>query len=197
MMLIDATALTLQRPAALPLAFAPRRASRPENAYLLLGPSGCGKTTLLSLLAGLLPPTSRHGHVRGTGSLRPARSPARCACAASGSALSFRRCTCCRRSPCGRISRLAGDMAGGADAARVDSLLRALGLAAKAHRRPEALSQGEQQRAAIARAVLNRPAVIIADEPTSALDDDNARIVIDLLTRTGGGKQCRAARRHP
>lgn len=64
---------------------------------------------------------------------------------------------------------------------RLDYLLDSLGLADKARRKPAALSQGEQQRAAIARAVLLRPKIILADEPTSALDDQNAAAVMKLL----------------
>ena len=79
---------------------------------------------------------------------------------------------------------LAATLAGAPESeTRIDPLLAALGLADKARRRPEALSQGEQQRAAIARAVLNRPRLIIADEPTSALDDANAAAVMDLIER--------------
>jgi ABC-type lipoprotein export system ATPase subunit len=68
-----------------------------------------------------------------------------------------------------------------AEEGRLDYLLQTLGLADKAHRKPEALSQGEQQRAAIARAVLLKPQIIVADEPTSALDDANAQNVMTLL----------------
>ncbi|MEC7029804.1 MAG: ATP-binding cassette domain-containing protein, partial [Pseudomonadota bacterium] len=64
---------------------------------------------------------------------------------------------------------------------RLDTLIQSLGLTDKAHRKPDALSQGEQQRAAIARAALLRPKIIMADEPTSALDDENAQKVMDLL----------------
>lgn len=49
------------------------------------------------------------------------------------------------------------------------------------HKRPHQLSKGEQQRAAIARALMNQPGVILADEPTSSLDDDNTTRVIHLL----------------
>ena len=77
---------------------------------------------------------------------------------------------------------LAADMAGTARYEdRIDELLAKLGLAEKSHRKPDALSQGEQQRAAIARAVLNKPQLLLADEPTSALDDANADAVMDLL----------------
>jgi putative ABC transport system ATP-binding protein len=68
------------------------------------------------------------------------------------------------------------------DDARINDTLAALGVAAKAGRRPTELSQGEQQRVAIARAVVNRPKLILADEPTANLDDAAAARVVDLLS---------------
>lgn len=64
---------------------------------------------------------------------------------------------------------------------RLESLLLSLGLNGLADRKPGALSQGQQQRAALARAIFNSPSIIIADEPTSSLDDQNTDIVMDLL----------------
>ena len=64
---------------------------------------------------------------------------------------------------------------------RVGELLRLLGLTPREHHRPPALSTGERQRTAIARALLNRPRLILADEPTGNLDPDNAADVFRLL----------------
>jgi ABC-type lipoprotein export system ATPase subunit len=64
---------------------------------------------------------------------------------------------------------------------RVEELLRLLGLKPREHHRPPALSTGERQRTAIARALLNRPRLILADEPTGNLDPDNAAEVFRLL----------------
>lgn len=61
--------------------------------------------------------------------------------------------------------------------------IAAVGLEPRAEHRPDALSGGEQQRGAIARGLVTRPAVVLADEPTGALDSANARAVIRLLTR--------------
>jgi putative ABC transport system ATP-binding protein len=68
-------------------------------------------------------------------------------------------------------------------AERIEGLLEELGLARLARFRPRQLSQGERQRLAIARAVVNQPSLILADEPTSALDDANCAAVLDLLRR--------------
>lgn len=67
--------------------------------------------------------------------------------------------------------------------ARLDSLLDALGLAALAGRFPDEISGGEQQRTAIARAVVHGPALIIADEPTGNLDFETGRSVLELFER--------------
>ena len=64
--------------------------------------------------------------------------------------------------------------------------LDSLGLAGLAYRLPDHLSGGQRQRAAVARAVVHQPKIILADEPTGALDTDNAAGVIDLLLRLHG-----------
>ncbi len=66
-------------------------------------------------------------------------------------------------------------------AERIDRVLTAVGLQHKAYKLPHQLSGGEQQRAAIARALLNEPSLILADEPTGNLDEDTARGIMRLL----------------
>jgi cell division transport system ATP-binding protein len=65
--------------------------------------------------------------------------------------------------------------------ARIDEVLEAVGMSTKAHKMPHQLSGGEQQRIAIARALLNDPEVILADEPTGNLDDETAAEILGLL----------------
>ena len=69
---------------------------------------------------------------------------------------------------------------------QVDEILERLGIADRAKARPFELSQGEAQRAAIARALVVSPSILIADEPTSALDRDNADAVAQLLIEVAG-----------
>ncbi|MGD8323314.1 MAG: ABC transporter ATP-binding protein [Gammaproteobacteria bacterium] len=73
--------------------------------------------------------------------------------------------------------------------ARVDELLSRLGIVEHADKFPDALSGGEQQRAAIARALAHHPRLVIADEPTGNLDDQTAESVMELLVH-----ECRSQR---
>jgi putative ABC transport system ATP-binding protein len=64
---------------------------------------------------------------------------------------------------------------------RALEILRQLGLADYADRRPNALSGGQQQRVAVARAVASRPRLVLADEPTANLDGENAEMLIEMM----------------
>lgn len=154
---------------------------RKGDGLLLLGPSGSGKTTLLSVLAGLLRPTEGKVLVDGKDIYAlPSRS--RDHLRGQHFGFVFQTLHLLPSLTLRQNIALAANMAETkAEDGRLDHLLNTLGLADKAHRKPDALSQGEQQRAAIARAVLLRPQIIMADEPTSALDDANAQTVMTLL----------------
>lgn len=66
---------------------------------------------------------------------------------------------------------------------RALSLLESVGLGNKANKKPNILSGGERQRVAVARALVNKPKIILADEPTGSLDTENSKIIIKLLQK--------------
>ena len=151
--------------------------------WLLAGPSGSGKTTALHILAGLTTPTVGQVVVGGTdlstiqGSARD-RWRGRCV------GLVPQRLHLVGALDVRANVLLAQFLAGlPQDRARVDELLAAVGVGELAHRYPRALSQGQAQRVAVARAVVNRPALVLADEPTANLDDAHAAATLDLLQR--------------
>ncbi len=149
--------------------------------WLLLGQSGSGKTTLLHLMAGLLTPRSGKVIIEDT-DLTRLGSRARDRFRGRHIGLIFQQPHFVRALTVAENLLLAQRLAGqAADRGRILGLLDHLGIAGKAHKKPNQLSVGEQQRAAIARALVNRPTVLFADEPTSALDDANCEAVIALV----------------
>ncbi len=144
---------------------------------LLLGPSGSGKSSLINIICGLKTPDA--GTVT-LGAIEASGKRADDARRHMGiifqtlrlvSALDVRANLLLAQ----RLQR------GAAKPALVDSTLEQLGIADRARARPFELSQGEAQRAAIARALVVEPALLIADEPTSALDRANTETVARLL----------------
>jgi putative ABC transport system ATP-binding protein len=148
---------------------------------LILGPSGSGKSTLLHLIAGLLRPS--RGRVLVAGQDLAALTPAELdAFRGRTIGIVLQRLHLIPALTVRDNLRLARTLARlPPDPEWIDTLLANLGLAALAGARPSRLSEGEAQRVAIGRAVVNRPALILADEPTSALDDANCAAVITLL----------------
>ena len=150
--------------------------------WLLLGQSGSGKTTLLHLLAGLRTPSSGTVNINGT-AINELAGATRDRFRGQEIGVVFQRSHFVRALTIGENLALCRQLAELAPAPdQISSLLEQLNIADKEHDLPQELSVGEQQRAAIARALINEPSLILADEPTSALDDDNTDQVIDLLT---------------
>ncbi len=153
------------------------------EAVAVMGPSGSGKSTLLNVIAGLDRPTSGQIEVAGTRLDK----------------LSEHALARFRRAHIGIIFQffhlldemtvrdnvlVPAQLAGVRKAAarrRADDLLDALGIGDKADAYPARLSGGQRQRTAIARALMNRPDLLLADEPTGAVDQAAASHVRDLL----------------
>lgn len=154
----------------------------------LIGSSGSGKTTLLHLIAGIVTPDS--GRISFASNGGPAVEITQ---------LSEARRDLFRGSHLGYIFQT-HHLLGGftalenillgmsftgrkSDPAWARRLLQEVGLADRASFKPEKLSVGQQQRVAVARALANRPALVLADEPTGALDSKNAQQVLELIRK--------------
>lgn len=148
---------------------------------VLLGPSGSGKTTLLHCIGGLIRPDGGRVDVAGR-DLATLKGGALDIFRGQTIGIVFQTLRLVRALTVAQNLQLALRLAGRPqDPTRVRDTLTRLGVAHLADRKPNRLSVGEQQRAAIARAVVARPALILADEPTSALDDANAAAAAALL----------------
>ncbi len=151
----------------------------------VVGPSGTGKTTLLNLVAGLLIPQSGTVDVGDTCVSR-LPDPARRAFRIGTIGFVFQNFALIDYLTAGENIlypyRITNALELTADVrVRAKNLAQAVGLAGKLARKPAALSQGEQQRVAICRALITQPTLLLADEATGNLDPENKDLILDLL----------------
>ncbi|MCC6509121.1 MAG: ABC transporter ATP-binding protein [Pirellulaceae bacterium] len=151
---------------------------------ILLGESGGGKTTLLHCIAGIMQPTSGSIKLDNIELTRLSESGRdRVRAAKIGYVFqSFNLLPGFTALENVRLGMTFGD--GKHDATRAKSLLERVGLGERLGHKPAQLSVGQQQRVAVARALANRPKLLLADEPTANIDPQNQQRIIDLIRLT-------------
>jgi len=151
----------------------------------VMGPSGCGKSTLLNLIAGLEAPTAGEVFIVDTPLAGKSESElARIRRAHIGFVFQFHNLLMgmTAHEQVALAAALASMSRKEAEA-RARDLLDLLGVGVKADELPGVLSGGERQRLAIARALANRPTLLLADEPTGALDSEAGQEMLELFRR--------------
>src|SRR5512137_1287889 len=151
----------------------------------IIGESGSGKSTLLNMIAGLDRPDAGRVELDGT-DLAALDDAARTVARRRKLGFVFQSFHILPHLTVEQNVELPLVLLGaGRDerSARVQELLAAVGLGERGPSMPRELSGGELQRVAVARALVHRPALVLADEPTGNLDPDTAQTVLDLLAR--------------
>ena len=157
----------------------------PGEIVAITGPSGCGKSTLLHILGALDTPSAGQAYLEG----HPLHS------------LDDAKLTALRRLKIGFVFQffhllptltveenvllplLLSGRVNALARKRAQELLASVGLTDRSHHRPHQLSGGQLQRAALARALIHQPSVLLADEPTGNLDSTSSTAVIELITQ--------------
>lgn len=149
--------------------------------WLLLGNSGSGKSTLLHILTGILQPTQGEIIINNT-SIYKLSAKNLDEFRGRHVGIVFQKAHLISSLNISENLAIAQSFANlEVNQSRIDEVLESLGLLNKKKSYPRELSQGQLQRVSIARAVMNKPTLLIADEPTSSLDDQNAEAVLKLL----------------
>jgi putative ABC transport system ATP-binding protein len=150
----------------------------------IVGPSGSGKSTLFNILGGLTPPTSGTVLIDGRDLIKMSEAD-RTLLRKTTVGFVFQKYNLLPTLTGADNIEIARDIAGKKNGNKpdpqFDEILGLLGIANRLHHKPRALSGGEQQRIAIARALVNRPALLLADEPTGNLDSENSTAVLSIL----------------
>ncbi len=146
----------------------------------VVGPSGCGKSTLLHVLGGLTRPTSGKVLVDGN-DLFGMSDAQRTRFRAHKIGFVFQRFNLLPTLTARDNILLAQQIGDGCNPHRFASVTAMLGIVDKLRYRPNEMSGGEQQRIAIARAIVCEPKILMADEPTGNLDSENSQIVLNMM----------------
>ena len=158
----------------------------PGSAVSIMGPSGSGKSTLLYMMGALEPPSSGTVTLRGQ---NPFLLNAKELAAFRNQQIGFVFQDHCLLPQCSVIENvltptMVAAASNGEPTRRATELLKQVGLGERLDHRPAQLSGGEKQRAALARALIMKPQLLLCDEPTGNLDQKSAEIVADLLLKT-------------
>lgn len=158
----------------------PAFALEPKVQEALAGESGSGKTTFLNLIAGILKPDSGSIKLAGV-EMATLGDSDRDRLRATTIGYIFQTFNLLQGFTCLENVLLGMSFGPGADRAHATELLKRVGLGNKLDHYPRQLSTGQQQRVAVARALANRPKLVLADEPTGNLDGKNAREALALI----------------
>ncbi len=165
----------------LPILDIPKFHAAAGEQLVLVGRSGCGKTTLLHVIAGISKPDAGSVEIDGVNITRLSEA-GRDRFRSEKLGYVFQTFNLLPGFTALENVLLGMTFARGKrDAPRARLLLERVGLQHRMHHKPGALSVGEQQRVAVARALANRPRLILADEPTANIDPANQQQVIDLI----------------
>lgn len=169
---------------ALPILDIPRFQLQRNEQMVLVGASGCGKTTMLHVIAGIRRADAGSIRVDGT-DIAGLSEAGRDRFRAAKIGYIFQTFNLLPGFSALENVLLGMTFARGRrDPPRAKMLLERVGLAARASHKPSALSVGEQQRVAVARALANRPALILADEPTANVDHAHQAQIVALIRET-------------
>lgn len=157
---------------------------------VLLGESGGGKTTLLNVICGITHADAGEVIIDGI-NLVPLPEPTRDRLRARKIGIVFQTFNLLPAFSALENVLLGMSFAGrGVDRKRATALLERVGLAHRLHQTPAKLSVGEQQRVAVARALANKPTVLLADEPTASVDPANQTKVLEMIRQTCREENC-------